>query len=739
MVTGENSVPLPQSLRSLLQFANAHAQAGRFADLLAVCQQISEAGNDDVESLLDVGALLLNFGYLTHARQCFERVGMLAPNDRRAQVNCANLAREAGDHRQSRRLYLALQAALPDHPVIRRNALVSQEYDPAVADSDRLQHARAWGDWAIAQAGGWRSRPPLAARSGRPLRIGYVSADLCQHTVGLFLKAVLLAHATEQVTVFAYSAGSVSDWVTDAIRRATTFRDVSALRDPDLAALIRQDAIDVLIDLSGHTAGSRLTVFAWRPAPVLVSWLGYFATTGLPCIDAVLLDDWHAPEGGQAQFVEPVIRLPSGRFCYQPVPWAPADVAPLPYLRNGHITFACFNNTAKYNAGVFSVWARILHAVPGSRLILKWRTLADQALCDSIRAAFGQRGIDPQRLDLRPASFHVELFREYADADIALDPFPFTGGLTSCEALWMGLPVVSWPQSRVVSRQTLALLSAIGLPELAATDADHYVRIAVSLATDPGRLATLRSGLRGLMRASPLMDVAGFTRQLEGTLSRLYDALAENENTMNTMNTMNTRTILHVGPGHRRSGASLPAGFQSAEWREIRLDIDPANEPDLLGSMLEMSAVASQSVDAIYSAHNIEHVYPHQVPVVLGEFLRVLKTDGLALITCPDLQAVCALVADDQLGDPAYRSQAGPITPLDILYGHGAALAAGHLYMAHKCGFTLKTLTLALQSAGFQTIAGKRRASGLDLWVLASKGPMSEDAIRQQADRLLPA
>ena len=201
---------------------------------------------------------------------------------------------------------------------------------------------------------------------------------------------------------------------------------------------------------------------------------------------------------------------------------------------------------------------------------------------------------------------------------------------------------------------------------------------------------------------------------------------------------MSAKTILHVGSGHRHSGARLPEAFQADEWSEIRLDIDPANEPDVIGSMLDMAAVADGSVDAVYSAHNIEHVYAYEVPVVLGEFLRVLKPEGYAVITCPDLQSVCALVADDKLSDAAYVSQAGPITPLDILYGHGAALAAGHHYMAHKCGFTLKTLTASLQAAGFQSVAGKRRAGGFDLWVLATRRSKPEVQLREIAASIFP-
>ncbi len=201
---------------------------------------------------------------------------------------------------------------------------------------------------------------------------------------------------------------------------------------------------------------------------------------------------------------------------------------------------------------------------------------------------------------------------------------------------------------------------------------------------------------------------------------------------------MTTKSILHVGAGYRNSGANLPVSLQSPEWNEIRLDIDPACEPDIIGSMLDMQAVADASMDAIYSAHNIEHVYAHEVPIVLKEFLRVLKPSGFLVVTCPDLQTVCSLVAENKLTETAYVSPAGPITPLDILYGHRGALAGGRHYMAHKCGFTMDTLVNALLDAEFQSTVGRRRAHCFDLWVLASKSRMLEADILQMGGTLLP-
>jgi len=191
------------------------------------------------------------------------------------------------------------------------------------------------------------------------------------------------------------------------------------------------------------------------------------------------------------------------------------------------------------------------------------------------------------------------------------------------------------------------------------------------------------------------------------------------------------KTFLHVGCGPKRKDRTT-TGF--ADWNELRFDIDESVQPDLVGTMTDMSSVSSESVDAVFSSHNIEHLYPHEVPIALSEFLRVLKPDGFAVITCPDLQAVCALVAEDKLTEPAYTSPAGPIAPIDILYGHRPPMARGNLYMSHRCGFTEKVLSSTLRTSGFAHVATmKRGAPYFDLWALASKANMSDEALRSLA------
>ena len=201
---------------------------------------------------------------------------------------------------------------------------------------------------------------------------------------------------------------------------------------------------------------------------------------------------------------------------------------------------------------------------------------------------------------------------------------------------------------------------------------------------------------------------------------------------------MDQKTLLNLGAGHPKSGAKIPQAFQVPGWKELRLDIDPINEPDILGTMLDMSAVADASVDAIYSSHNIEHLYPNEIPTALTEFLRVLKPDGFAVITCPDLQAAAQMIAEDKLMEVAYSSPAGPVTPFDIFYSHRQFTGRDKPFMAHHSGFTLKVLIGTLRSNGFPSAGGKRRTGAFDLWAVASKKQLTDDELRELAGRVLP-
>ena len=482
------------------------------------------------KELIAIGALLIGHGDINAATQCFKRILEFDDQNYDARFGLANCLYALGNHRESIKIQSQLLRDFPNSLSLRRNYLLSMEYDSASNDDDRLNNAIEWGQW-ITELVGHIARPKLKILNDRKLRIGYVSADLCQHTVGLFVKDVIQAHHKERVEVYCYHSNTISDWVTQSIQAVSNFRFVYHLSDSDLAAQIKRDEIDVLIDLSGHTRGSRLTAFALRPAPVQVSWLGYFATTGLSSIDAVLLDAGHVTQDTSNYFVEQIYQINPCRFLYEPVSWAKEyPISILPAMKNGFITFGSFNSASKLNDTVIDVWSTILNSVQNSKLVLKWRTFIDPLTVQFFKDKFIRNGVNPNNVEFQSASFHSDLFREYDKIDIALDPFPFTGGLTSCEALWMGLPIVTLPQSRVVSRQTNAILRAIGLTETIADSQHDYIHKAIDLASDYSRLNSIRQNLRPMMLSSPLMNVDSFTRDLEDILVDIYSSIACAEN-----------------------------------------------------------------------------------------------------------------------------------------------------------------------------------------------------------------
>jgi predicted O-linked N-acetylglucosamine transferase (SPINDLY family) len=458
-----------------------------------------------VLAALNLGALLFTQGRLTEAADCYRQILAHSPRDIGALNNLSNALQAAGQIDEALAAYRqVLQLVTP--PLAYRvasNYLLTLNYHPALSD-ETLRAATEEIGRQMGQAQNLPARPVSPV-----IRIGFVSADLCDHPVGLFLLPLMARLDRSQFHIVFYSNGSRQDHTARLLQGAGQWKDISSLDHDAAAQLIRSDAIDVLFDLSGHTSGNRLPVFARRAAPVQVTWLGYFATTGVPAMDFIVMDPSHAPAGAEAQFSEKLLRLPYSRFCYEPVIFAP-EVAPPPCLQQGWVTFGSFNNTAKLNDGVLAVWAEILHRVPESRLILKWRTFADAELRRALLARFAEFGIAAERIELREQSVHRRLLEEYADVDIALDPFPFSGGHTSCEALWMGLPVVTLPGSRPVSRQTLCFLANISLQEFAAQDEADYIAKAVTLAGNPDRLRSLRGEMRNRMRASPLMDADGF-------------------------------------------------------------------------------------------------------------------------------------------------------------------------------------------------------------------------------------
>lgn len=397
--------------------------------------------------------------------------------------------------------------------------LFSMPFSPSVFASDIVAEARAWNA-RHAHALAVRSLPHKNERSPeRRLRVGYVSPDFREHVLTLSTIPLLTNHDRQRFEIFCYSSVEKPDGFTDRIRGlADVFREVTALSDVALSKIIRQDRIDILVDLTMHMSGHRLLVFARRPAPIQLCWQAYPGTTGLETMDYRVSDALIDPLDASTDcYTEETLRL-SSFWCYDPLTDEP-EVSPPPALAEGRITFGSLNHFRKVNDGVLRLWARVLAAVPRSRLLL----LAPQGkVRDHVRSIFADGGVEPDRIDFVDRCGRLEYLRRYCDIDIGLDVFPYNGHTTSLDALWMGVPIVTLVGETLVGRAGLSQAMRVGLPELIATTPDEYVRIASALASDLERLAELRRTLRDRMKQSVFMDGAGFARDLESAYRNVW-------------------------------------------------------------------------------------------------------------------------------------------------------------------------------------------------------------------------
>jgi protein O-GlcNAc transferase len=366
--------------------------------------------------------------------------------------------------------------------------------------------------------------PRTEAGPGRKLRVGYVSADFKRHSLAYFIEPLLANHDRDRFEVYCYSNTRKTDEVTDQLRNhVSQWRDITAVSDEAAAGLIGQDGIDILVDLSGHTAGSRLLVFARKPAPVQLTFLGYPNTTGLATMDYRISDGYMDPPGiADAFYTEQLLRMPHSLWCYRP-PAPTPDVNPLPALQLGATTFGSLHSFTKLNRTVIDLWARILARAPDSQLLLAGAPAGETGT--RLRERFAAHGVDAARVHLIGKVNFDDYLKLYHRIDIALDAFPYTGGTTTCESLWMGVPVVTLAGTYAVARAGVSLLTSAGLTELIADSPERYVEIAVDLAHDTHRLVGLRGSLRERMQRSPLMDETAYTRAFEALLHGAFQAV----------------------------------------------------------------------------------------------------------------------------------------------------------------------------------------------------------------------
>ncbi|MCC6718347.1 MAG: tetratricopeptide repeat protein [Acetobacteraceae bacterium] len=371
-----------------------------------------------------------------------------------------------------------------------------------------------------------RTTPVALANTRDParrLRLGLLSPTLKTHPVGWLTVAGFETLDPDAFEIICLGPPESTDPIQRRFRAAAAEWHVVDTETPAaLAQRIRDLGIDILVELSGYGDRGLIAACAHRPAPVQVKWVGMQNhSTGLAEMDWIITDRWETPAGFERHYSERLLHLPDGYVCYSPPPYAP-DLVALPALRRGHVTFGCFNNTAKITPVVIAAWARVLRAVPGARLVLKAHQFAEPATAARFCAAFADHGIDAARLELRAGSPHRALLAEYGDIDVVLDPFPYSGGLTTCEALWMGVPTVTLPGETFASRHSASHMSNAGLADWVVADLDAYVARAAAAAGDLAALAALRAGLRARLRASPLCDAPRFGRNLGAALRRAW-------------------------------------------------------------------------------------------------------------------------------------------------------------------------------------------------------------------------
>lgn len=505
-----------------------HAQ-GQFPEAGAMLQEALRLDPEHANAHINLALLLDEEGRLEEAARHFETGLRFKPDLASAWNDLGNVRLKQGRLEDALALYRRALSLKPESSSIHSNMLLALNYHPEFDAASLFAEHLAWGQT--------HGRTPLPADppgpggpAGGRLKVGYVSPDFRAHSVAYFLEPILAHHDPDAVEIFCYVNVARADDVTRRLQGlGHHWRDIRDIPDEQVAETIRADGIHILVDLAGHTADNRLPLFARLPAPVQVSYLGYPNTTGLPQMDYRLTDATADPPGQEAFHSERLLRLPRGFLCYRPPEYAPA-VGPLPALEMRHITFGSFNAMAKINEQVVALWAQILAAVAHSRLLIKNHSLRDAATRERYVALFEKQGIAADRLEFvgwldRPAE-HLALYHRL---DIALDTFPYHGTTTTCEALWMGVPVVTLAGNRHAGRVGVSLLTQLGLTELIAATPQEYVRLAVALAGDTERLARLRAGLRERMRHSPLLDAQSFTRDLEAAYREMWQRGREAE------------------------------------------------------------------------------------------------------------------------------------------------------------------------------------------------------------------
>jgi predicted O-linked N-acetylglucosamine transferase (SPINDLY family) len=509
---------------ALFNAGKALQALGRHMEAMQAYERTLQLQPAHIDAQYAIGDLLHERGAYLQAGERLEHVLQATPGDARILGALAGIRKDCGLVGEAIDLYRQAVAIAPDIPGLYSNYLLSMHYSADDLATEIIEKHRAWASL-------YQEQHPPVCNPARPgsrdrLTIGYVSHDFRAHSVAFFTEPVIASHDRERFRVVCYASigRHRQDEVTERIRHhSELWRDITDMDDLSAARLIENDGVDVLVDLAGHTAWNRLGIFACKPAPVQITYLGYPNTTGLTTMDYRLTDAVADPEDEDSgPYAEELLRLPDGFLTYLPPAVTIAPGNP-PCISNGHVTFGSFNALPKISGQSVSVWCELLGRLTNARMLLKNHTFTDDGVRRRILAMFTSRGIAADRVELMPpcpsTADHLALYNRI---DIALDSFPYNGTTTSCEALWMGVPVITLAGRQHVSRVGHSILQQIGLGDLAAADVDGYVDLAIRLAGNFDRLSELRRTLRQRIGASTLGDHVRFTRGLEALYERIW-------------------------------------------------------------------------------------------------------------------------------------------------------------------------------------------------------------------------
>lgn len=503
---------------------NAFQSQGRLDDAIACHKQAISIKPDLAEAYSNLGSALKAQGRLDEAIVCHKQALSLKPGFVRALSRLGNTFLDQGRLDEAIACYRRALLLMPNYAQNHSNLLLAMQYLDTATPEDIFNEHQCYAECHEMPLKPCWSTHRNSREPERRIKVGYVSPDFRRHSVAYFIESVIRNHDKTKFEIFCYFNSLQGDSLTlRFMSLADHWVPCKGMTDVQLAEKIRADGIDILVDLAGHTADNRLLTFARKPSPVQVTYLGYPNTTGLTAMDYRLTDIYADPPGADDElYTEKLVRLPKTFLCFCPPEDAP-EVQTLPAISNGFVTFGSFNTFPKITPAVIGLWSRILLAVPNSRMLLKSAGLDQPGARNHLLAMFEQHGVSEKRLTLlaKDGDFNQHLSR-YHGVDICLDPFPYNGTTTTCEALWMGVPTITLCGNRHSTRVGASLLANLGLEELIAKSHDEYLQIAESLATETQKLVDLRSGLRHRLGRSPLLDGAGLTQAIEKAYQKMW-------------------------------------------------------------------------------------------------------------------------------------------------------------------------------------------------------------------------